>query len=415
MKFNKNLAIGLFSCSIESYTASVYVFAGPELKNQIFPYLSPDAATFFHYLIIALGLLCYPIGGYIFGLLGDKLGRKKALTYSSLGLALATGLLGLVPLGLTGIMVYFPAILFTGLFCLQHICSGGDYSSSAIFTVEHIEKNNDQKLIYYSGLACVMSVLGLILVQFMSGSGLWRMACLTGFIGAIFAYFIRKKSEETPIFIEKKSFNEALPIGKFEQIIVFIFAGFLCAVYYFIFIFLTPHLFVPQGYSLTTVNIAYFSLYAFSLWLGAIVVSKADLIKTVQDFCFILILLLTGLAFVLSQIELDNSSSLRLASILVGIVVIFMGFIISPQHALYLKLFPQRLRCRAIITNFTLGAAVIGGLTPFLCKLIYELTGNLGLTAFWPAACTTILVISLIIYNRRPLNLTSTTPFKLSR
>ncbi len=414
MKFNKNLAIGLFSCSIESYTASVYVFAGPELKSQIFPYLSANSATFFHYLIIALGLLCYPLGGYFFGFLGDKLGRKKALTYSSLGLAIATGLLGLVPLGLTGIMVYFPAILFTLLFCLQHICSGGDYSSSAIFTVEHVEQNNDQKLIYYSALACVMSVLGLILVQFMSGSGLWRMACLTGFIGAIFAYFIRKKSEETPIFIAKKSPHEHHPVGKFEQSIVFIFAGFLCAVYYFVFVFLTPHLFVPQGYSLSEVNIAYFALYALSLWLGGILISKSNLFKTVQDLSFILVILLILFSVILSQINLDNSASFALSATLVGILVIFMGLVISPQHALYLKLFPQRLRCQAIITSFTLGAAAIGGITPFLCKLIYDLTGNLGLTALWPAACTAVLVVSLIIYNRRPLNLNRAAPSSLS-
>lgn len=124
MKLNKNLIIGLFSCSIESYTSSLYVFAGPELKANIFPYLSADSATFFHYLILALGLLCYPLGGNLFGFIGDKIGRKKALTYSSLGLALSTGLLGLVPLGFSGLWVYLPAILFTVLFCLQHFCSG---------------------------------------------------------------------------------------------------------------------------------------------------------------------------------------------------------------------------------------------------------------------------------------------------
>lgn len=411
MKFNKNLAIGLFSCSIESYTASIYVFAGPELKSQIFPYLSPDSATFFHYMIIALGLLCYPLGGYLFGFLGDKMGRKKALTYSSLGLALATALLGLVPLGLTGTWIYVPAILFTALFCLQHFCSGGDYSSSAIFTVEHVEKNNDVKLIYFSGLACVMSVAGLIIAQSMSGPGLWRIGCFTGFIGALFAFYIRKKSEETPIFISKERPSvDSHADRKLEQLIVFMFAGFLCAVYYFVFVFLTPHLFIPHGYALSTVNILYFMLYAVSLWFGGILVSKMSLFKTIQDLCFILLLLLGLFTIAGSQLNINSMSALIILSCVISLIVILMGLIISPQHALYLKLFPQRKRCQSIITYFTLGAAAIGGITPFFCKLIYQATDNLGLTALWPALCTGALIITLIIYNRRPLNLSKLTP-----
>lgn len=413
MKLNKNLVIGLFSCSIESYTASIYVFAGPELKSQIFPYLSPDSATFFHYMIIALGLLCYPLGGYLFGFLGDRLGRKKALTYSSLGLAIATALLGLVPLGLTGNWVYLPAILFTALFCLQHFCSGGDYSSSAIFTVEHVEKDNHAKLIYYSGLACVMSVAGLIIAQSMSAPGLWRLGCFTGFIGALFAFYIRKKSEETPIFIAKDSPSlEDASTRKLQQFIVFMFAGFLCAVYYFVYVFLTPHLFIPHGYALSSVNIAYFVLYAVSLWLGGIIVSKMNLFKTIQDLCFVLILLLGLFMVAGSQLNIMSTSALIILSIITGFIVIFMGLIISPQHALYLKLFPQRKRCQSIITYFTLGAAAIGGITPFFCKLIYQATDNLGLAALWPILCTIGLIISLIIYNSRPLNLNRPTPSK---
>lgn len=415
MKFNKNLAIGLFSCSIESYTASIYVFAGPELKSQIFPYLSPDSATFFHYMIIALGLLCYPLGGYLFGFLGDKLGRKKALTYSSLGLAVATALLGLVPLGLTGDWLYIPAILFTALFCLQHFCSGGDYSSSAIFTVEHVEKDNHAKLIYYSGLACVMSVAGLIIAQFMSAPELWRLGCFTGFIGALFAFYIRKKSEETPIFVSKEHTSiEDNSTRKLEQLIVFMFAGFLCAVYYFVFVFLTPHLFIPHGYALSTVNILYFVLYAISLWLGGIIVSKMNLLKTTQDFCFILILLLGLFMVVGSQLNINSTTTLTVLSFITALIVILMGLIIGPQHALYLKLFPQRKRCQSIITYFTLGAAAIGGITPFFCKLIYQATDNFGLTALWPVICTGGLIASLVIYHRRPLNLNRVPPFKSS-
>lgn len=419
MKLNKNLIIGLFSCSIESYTSSLYVFAGPELKANIFPYLSADSATFFHYLILALGLLCYPLGGNLFGFIGDKIGRKKALTYSSLGLALSTGLLGLVPLGFSGLWVYLPAILFTVLFCLQHFCSGGDYSSSAIFTVEHVEPNNTKKLIYYSGLACVMSVLGLILAQYMGGSGLWRIGCFTGFIGAIFAFYIRKKSEETPVFTAEQAsssltFSPLPPLSsfrKFEQSLVFIFAGFLCSAYYFIFIFLTPHLFIPQGHLLRDINLAYFVLYAASLLIGGIIASKHNLLKITQNFTFILLLVFIQFVLILSQMDINSPYFLSISAVLISLMVILMGLIISPQHALYLCLFPERLRCQAIITSFTLGCAIIGGITPFLCKWIFSISGNLGLTALWPSACTGALLASLIIYNRRSLKTAPATPF----
>ena len=412
MKLNKNLIIGLFSCSIESYTASMYIFAGPELKSQIFPYLSPDSATFFHYLIIFLGLLCYPLGGRLFGYLGDSMGRKKALTYSSLGLAVSTGLLGLVPLGLSGLFIYIPAILFTALFCLQHFCSGGDYNSAAIFTVEHVEQNNTPKLIHYSGLACVVSVLGLILGQLIGGSGYWRLGCLTGFIGAFVAFYIRQKSEETPSFLQKvkqENINKKYTNTSFlfEKIIVFMFAGFLCTVYYYVFVFLTAHLVALTDYSLSHINIFYFIIYALSLWVGALIAAKHNLLKIIQVFSLILFLLFIQFCLVLSQ--MDNNNFIQI-SVLIGLLVMFMGFIIGPQHALYLKLFPVQQRCQAIVTNFTLGAAIIGGITPFVCKLINNLSGNLGLTALWPAIWTGALLITIFIYNRSPLNFPQCSP-----
>lgn len=407
MRFNKNLVIGLFSCTLESYTSSLYVFAGPELKSEIFPYLSSDAATFFHYFILAMGLLCYTLGGNLFGLMGDKIGRKKALTYSSLGLAVATGLLGLIPLGFTGIGIYIPAILFTLLFCLQHFCSGGDYSSSAIFTIEHVELNNSQKIVYYSGLACVMSVCGLILAQYISGTGLWRLGCFTGFIGAIFAFYIRRQSQETPVFTAKPTpvSDDLYTSSKIEKSIVFIFAGFLCALYYYIFIFLTPHLFADSSYSLSQTNVSYFIVYAIALWAGGLIASKTALFKTTQNFVFILLLFLMLFGFVLPQLELNTNA------VLLGFLVTLLGFTIGPQHAIYLKLFPKRERCQAIITSFTLGCAIIGGVTPFLCKGIYSLSGNLGLTVIWPIFCTSALLASLIIYERRPLKLNKQAPY----
>lgn len=415
LRFNKNIIIGLFSCSIESYTSSLYVFAGPELKSNIFPYLSSDAATFFHYLILALGLLCYPLGGNLFGWIGDRIGRKKALTYSSLGLAISTGLLGLIPLGFTGLWVYLPALLFTSLFCLQHFCSGGDYSSSAIFTVEHVEDQHNQKLMYYSGLACVMSVLGLMLAQFMSGSGLWRIGCFTGFIGAIFAFIIRKRSEETPIFMaissteisqqNLKNFHHNInATKKFEQCLTFLFAGFLCAVYYYVFVFLTPHLFIPQGFVLFEINLGYLGLYAVSLFLGGILASKTNLLKTLQALIFALVLLLFYFLFALSE---------NTGATLISLMVILMGLIIAPQHALYLKLFPEKERCQAIITSFTLGCALIGGVTPFLCKWIYTVSGCLGYTALWPMICTLVLLVALMIYNKTPLKVNTVTPSRV--
>lgn len=397
---NKNILIGLSSCLVESYTTSLFLFSAPILNSQLFPTLTPFMATIATYLIVAFGLFMYPIGGIVFGKMGDKWGRKKALCYSSLGLAFATGVLGLIPLG-----SFLAPIFFLICTLLQHFCSGGDYSTSAIFTLEH---SNKKHLSILSGIACFASVLGLIAAQTMAANlSNWRMGCLIGFIGALLSCYLRMQGDETPEYTQivrehakpKNAESSAKASGLlYYYSLIFIFAGFLCAVYYYIFLFLSHHIVLTE--QAAKLNILLLSVYAVALLIGGWIASKIKIIKNIQIFSWLLFAFLGHLFFLEFYVADISSIMLVVHSIL---IVFVFGLVIGPQHAFYVQAMPPVVRCRGILIPFTMGAAIIGGVTPMICEALNQFFGSMAYATLWPLFWTG--VVGLLLFHIHAITL----------
>src|SRR5205807_1083899 len=84
--------------------------------------------------VFAIGYLMRPIGGAVIGHIGDRLGRRTALTFSVAAMAVPTFLIGLLP-GYATLGIAAP-ILFTLLRMMQGLSTGGEYTSSLVFLVE---------------------------------------------------------------------------------------------------------------------------------------------------------------------------------------------------------------------------------------------------------------------------------------
>ena len=201
----------IFSCflagGLEMYDFLIFGFLTPVIHKNYLSFLDKDTALVVTYAFFAVGFLFRPLGSIIFGYIGDKYGRKKALVLSvSMMGSASLGLAILPSYDLIGISACYLIVLIR---IVQGVSVGGEYSGAILYAIEHINKKN----IGFVGGAvlcgCTLGVIGAFLSsKFLQNEQLpeysWRFAFLIGFGLSIVGYFIRKNLRETPIFIANK-------------------------------------------------------------------------------------------------------------------------------------------------------------------------------------------------------------------
>ena len=131
----RTVAAGVVGNVLEWYDFALYGFFAPTIGRLFFPSESRVASLLATYGVFALAFALRPVGGVIFGHIGDRIGRKKALELSVLLMAVPTTLLGLLPtyhdIGLAA------PIALTLIRGLQGISVGGEFIGSISFLGEH--------------------------------------------------------------------------------------------------------------------------------------------------------------------------------------------------------------------------------------------------------------------------------------
>ncbi|MCK5709820.1 MAG: MFS transporter, partial [Deltaproteobacteria bacterium] len=93
----KNVVAGCVGNVLEWYDFALYGFFAPVIAKLFFPSDNQITGLLATFGIFAVGFLMRPVGSVIFGILGDKLGRKKALEISVVMMAVPTTLIGVLP------------------------------------------------------------------------------------------------------------------------------------------------------------------------------------------------------------------------------------------------------------------------------------------------------------------------------
>src|SRR6476659_1653616 len=130
----KVIAAGMIGNVLEWYDFAIYGYFAAAIGRQFFPHEDPVAQLLSAFGVFALGYLMRPVGGALVGHIGDRFGRRAALTFSVVGMAIPTFLIGLLP-GYAAIGVAAPVGL-TFLRMVQGLSVGGEYASSMVFLVE---------------------------------------------------------------------------------------------------------------------------------------------------------------------------------------------------------------------------------------------------------------------------------------
>ena len=129
----KVIAAGMIGNVLEWYDFAIYGYFAAIIGRQFFPHENAVAQLLSAFGIFAVGYLMRPIGGALIGHIGDRFGRRAALTFSVLAMAVPTFLIGLLP-GYATLGLVAP-IALTVLRVVQGLSVGGEYTSSMVLVL----------------------------------------------------------------------------------------------------------------------------------------------------------------------------------------------------------------------------------------------------------------------------------------
>jgi len=201
-------AASLSGTALEYYDFAAYSVAAATLFGDLFfPSGDPLVGTMSAFSTYAVGYLARPVGGFVFGRLGDVIGRKKVLVYTLLLAGIATFLIGLLPthasIGGTA------AVLLVVLRFAQGVAVGGEWGGAVLLSSEYGDPN---KRGFWASAAQIGPPAGTLLANgvlaLLAGlmseetftSGGWRIAFLLSAVLVLFGLWIRLRLEETPVF-----------------------------------------------------------------------------------------------------------------------------------------------------------------------------------------------------------------------
>src|SRR5438034_7531346 len=154
------MAAGAIGNLLEWYDFAIYGYFAASIGRAFFPKEDAVAQLLAAFGIFAVGYLMRPVGGALVGHIGDKFGRRAALTFSVMAMAIPTFLVGLLP-GYATLGIVGPLVL-TLLRVIQGLSVGGEYTTSVVFMVEHAPTGRRGLV---GAWACCGAVGGILLVS----------------------------------------------------------------------------------------------------------------------------------------------------------------------------------------------------------------------------------------------------------
>jgi MHS family proline/betaine transporter-like MFS transporter len=201
----RNVLAGTVGSVLEWYDFALYGYLAPIIGTLFFPATDPVASLLAAFGVFAIGFAARPVGGVVFGLIGDRIGRKPALIISVVMMGVATFAIGVMPdhaqIGASA------ALVLVILRILEGLSVGGEYTGSIILLAEHAPPGRRGYFAVWPELGC--------LVGFLLGSGIgaltsgalgpermlawgWRVPFLLGGVIAVGGIVFRRQMTESP-------------------------------------------------------------------------------------------------------------------------------------------------------------------------------------------------------------------------
>jgi len=205
--------------AVEWYDWAVYATFTPFLAGALFNPKDPTSAVLSTLAIFAVGFVARPFGGFLFGWIGDRIGRKSSMTLA-VGLASVGSLLIAVAPSYGSVGVFASLTLLVARL-LQGLAHGGELPSSQTYLSEMAPKEKRglwSTLIYTSGTCGILfgTLLGAVMTVVVPKTDMqawgWRVPFAIGAILGLYALFMRSRLHESDVFTGEDAKSKRAPI-----------------------------------------------------------------------------------------------------------------------------------------------------------------------------------------------------------
>lgn len=235
---NRIILLASIGTGLEYYDFVIYAFLAKFISANFFPSTLQYVSLMITFATFGIGYIVRPIGGIIFGAIGDRYGRKKALTATIFMMAISTFLMSILPTyahwGLTA------SFIFIFLRILQGLSYGAELPGSLTFLIEHLVPECRGKkcgfMLSSMGIGVtVASFISYLVTRFFTLQEMqtwgWRLPFMLGGSLALVGYFLRKYTPETPLFMQKPKQSLVTLLKVIRNNYKKIFFGFGCATF----------------------------------------------------------------------------------------------------------------------------------------------------------------------------------------
>jgi MFS transporter, MHS family, proline/betaine transporter len=394
------IAAGMIGNVLEWYDFAIYGYFAAQIGRHFFPHEDAVAQLLSTFGIFAVGYLMRPIGGVIVGHIGDTLGRRAALTFSVVAMAIPTFLIGLLP-GYETFGVLAPVGL-TLLRVVQGLSVGGEYPGSMVFLVEHAPEGQRGLMgaLGASGGTVGMllgSAVGAAFAASMSTAALdawgWRIPFLLGLVVGVAGYILRRYVLETGI-VEKRTRAPILETLHHWRVVAG-FAGlsvYTAVTFYIGFVYLVSWLQTADGIPPSrSLEINSFSMVSSV----PVLIAVGWLSDRIGRKPLMLLASTGGLIGALPLFWLLNHQSELLAQLGQLGLVLLTGVYYGSLPAILVEAAPPTVRCTAVALGYNFCTGLFGGLSPLVATWLVERTGDEIAPAFLIMASAAVTFVTL--------------------
>lgn len=413
--------ISILSSSIgnvlEWYEYTLYAYFATVIRDLFFPMQNPNVATMMTFATFAIGLAARPIGGIIFGYIGDKFSRKKMLAITMLLMSIPTLFMGLLPtyeqIGITA-----PIILIT-LRILQGVALGGEFGASCVYLYESVPQN---KRGFFGSLALTGVGTGLVLSSctiFIVESYAtkqqiydfaWRIPFFISVFGAIIGYYMRSILLETGDFVEmqksqKLANNPFMTMLKNHKRELFqLFSIFLTTQIAFFVVFIFGKTMMMDYIGFSSFKAGKFILftvlsYTLSTLIYGYLSDKFN--KRYMILFGLSMMMLMSYPYVNTLLSGD-SDRILLLSIIMGSIMALNEGTLNPLVA---ESFPTNIRATSVAFCWNFTSVAFGGGAPMAAMWIIDSGfGPIGVSYFLMSACAISFLVTMFGFKKTDLH-----------
>ncbi|MFI7383001.1 glycine betaine/L-proline transporter ProP [Streptomyces sp. NPDC049813] len=405
--------------AMEWFDFGIYSYLAVTIGHVFFPSGNDTVQLISSFATFAVSFLVRPIGGMVFGPMGDKIGRKKVLAMTMILMAVGTFAIGLIPSYAT-IGFWAPVLLI--LFRLvQGFSTGGEYGGASTFIAEYApdkRRGYFGSFLEFGTLAGYVGAAGLVtlLTAVLGSDGMdswgWRVPFLVaGPIGLVGLY-LRLKLDETPAFqkLEDESAHKATEAASTVEttakgdlakifrdywptlILCICLVGAYNITDYMLLSYMPTYLSDEMGYS---------EAHGLLILIATMVVLMCIIsqIGKLSDRFGRKPLLMTGmLGFLITSIPafllVKNGAlwAVSLGMLMLGLSLVCM---LGTMSAALPALFPTQVRYGSLSVGYNLSASLFGGTTPLVVTALISWTGTDMMPAYYAMAAALVGVIAV--------------------